>query len=81
MATLNHGRGKEYRSEIPKADHRSATSPGSPFPVELGTPTDCAPKYGVNITGGLAKYGFHYETPPNKGHNGFPGYPVPTKRS
>lgn len=81
MAKLSHGQGKDGRNEMVKADHRDATDPGHKTKVELGTTTACAPKYGVNVTGGAAKYGFNYPGAPNKGHNGFPGYPVPTKRS
>jgi|KBSSwiStaDraftv2_1062776.scaffolds.fasta_scaffold52247_6 hypothetical protein len=81
MAVLHHGAKIDLGGPAINLAHKDQRDSGGPFKVALGTPTSCAPKNGANITGGAACYGFDYDTPTSKGHNGFPGYPVPTKRS
>ena len=60
MAILKHGQGRDYRGTGIPSEHHDETSPGSPFPVALGSSTKCAPKKGVSMTGGQAAYGFGY---------------------
>lgn len=69
-APLHRGARIELGGPAISLKHKDESSAGSPFPVELGSASSCAPKYGVNIAGGQGKYGFGFSAGSKGRHAG-----------